>query len=59
MRSKSDERIWVILRTTQYIRHLVVDAYFASQADALDYMNKFVAKGAIALPLELSHGEKE
>jgi hypothetical protein len=58
MRSKSDERIWVILRTTQYIRHLVVDAYFASQADALDYMKRNVAKGAIALPLEL-HGEEE
>lgn len=45
--------VWVILRTSQYVRHLSVDKYFISEKAAKAYMNKLkVKQGAIAVPLD-------
>ena len=47
------DRIWVILRETQYIKHLAVPHYFTSQLDALDYMAQMkLTQGTHAEPLD-------
>jgi hypothetical protein len=47
------ESVWVILRVSQYVRHLAVPAWFDSEVEALKYMRKQdKLKGCIVQSIE-------
>lgn len=56
---KANDRVWVLVRSTQYIHHIATFTYFTSEKAALDYIKKHdKLKGTIAQPLDLWGAER-